>query len=49
MGAVAIQGVLEWAFIALLAGLVGVVSLFALFLLVQVVRNPGRDPKRRRT
>ena len=48
MTSFAIQGLLEWGFIAVLAGLVFLVSVFALYLLVQVIRNPGRDPDRRR-
>jgi tetrahydromethanopterin S-methyltransferase subunit B len=44
----AIQGFLEWFFVGLLVALVGVVGLFALYLVAQLVRNPGRAPKRRR-
>jgi len=44
----AIQGFLEWFFVGLLVALVGVVGLFALYLVAQLVRNPGRKPKRRR-
>jgi hypothetical protein len=45
----AIQGFLEWFFVGLLVALVGVVGLFALYLATQLLRNPGRQPKRRRT
>jgi hypothetical protein len=44
----AIQGFLEWFFVGLLAALVGIVGLFALYLAAQLVRNPGRHPKRHR-
>jgi hypothetical protein len=45
----AIQGFLEWFFVGLLVALVGVVGLFFLYLAAQLVRNPGRAPRRRRT
>ena len=44
----AIQGFLEWFFVGLLVALVGIVGLFALYLAAQLLRNPGRQPKRRR-
>ncbi|HXF73716.1 MAG TPA: hypothetical protein VNO79_14040 [Actinomycetota bacterium] len=39
---VAIQGLLEWVFLGLLAALVGAVGLFALYLVAQLFRNPAR-------
>jgi hypothetical protein len=44
----AINGFLEWFFIALLTLLVGAVSLFGLFAAIQFFRNPGRAPRPRR-
>lgn len=44
----AIQGFLEWFFVGLLVALVGVVGLFFLYLVAQLLRNPGRPPRRRR-
>jgi hypothetical protein len=46
MSVLAIQGFLEWFFVGLLVSLLGAVGLFALFVLVQLVRNPGRQPRR---
>lgn len=43
----AINGFLEWFFIALLTLLVGAVSLFGLFVAIQFFRNPGRAPRPR--
>ena len=45
----AIQGFLEWFFVGLLVALVGIVGLFALYVVAQPFRNPGRQPKRRRS
>jgi hypothetical protein len=45
---IAINGFLEWFFIALLMLLVGAVSLFGLFVAIQFFRNPGRAPRARR-
>jgi len=36
------------AVVGLLVALVGIVGLFALYLAAQLLRNPGRRPKRRR-
>ena len=44
----AIQGFLEWFFVCLLASLVLIVGAFFLFLAAQLLRNPGRPPRRRR-
>lgn len=43
----AINGFLEWFFIALLTFLVAAVSLFGLFVAIQFFRNPGRPPRSR--
>lgn len=43
----AINGFLEWFFIALLTFLVAAVSLFGLFVAIQFFRNPGRAPRPR--
>jgi hypothetical protein len=43
----AINGFLEWFFIALLTLLVAAVSLFGLFVAIQFFRNPGRAARRR--
>ena len=47
MGALAIQGFLEWFFVGLLVALLGMVGLFSIYAASQVVRNPGRSPRRR--
>jgi len=44
----AINGFLEWFFLGLLTFLVGAVSVFGLFMAIQLFRNPGRTPRRRR-
>jgi len=46
MVVIAIQGFLEWFFVGLLASLLGVVGLFSLYAASQVLRNPGRSPRR---
>lgn len=43
----AINGFLEWFFIALLTLLVVAVSVFGLFVAIQFFRNPGRAPRPR--
>jgi hypothetical protein len=43
----AVNGFLEWFFIALLTLLVVAVSLFGLFAAIQFFRNPGRAPRPR--
>jgi hypothetical protein len=43
----AINGFLEWFFIALLTLLVAAVSLFGLFVEIQFFRNPGGAPRPR--
>ena len=40
-------GALEWAFVAILVGLVGAAGVFALYLVIQLFRNPTRNPSRR--
>jgi hypothetical protein len=47
MTILAIQGFLEWFFVGLLVSLLGLVGLFSLYAISQVVRNPGRAPRRR--
>ena len=47
MNMLAIQGFLEWFFVGLLVALLGVVGLFSIYAASQVVRNPGRSPRRR--
>jgi len=43
----AIQGFLEWFFVAMLSFLVLAVGGFALFVGIQLFRNPGRQPRAR--
>jgi hypothetical protein len=38
---------LQLVFVGLLVGLVGLVGLFFLYLAAQLIRNPGRAPRRR--
>lgn len=38
---------LQLVFVGLLVGLVGLVGLFFLYLAAQLIRNPGRPPRRR--
>jgi hypothetical protein len=40
-------GALEWTFLAILVALVGVAGMFALYLVIQLFRNPTRNPSRR--
>jgi hypothetical protein len=47
MTPLAIHGFLELFFAGLLAALLGAVGAFSLFLLMQLIRNPGRAPRRR--
>ena len=47
MSVLAIQGFLEWFFVGLLVALLGVVGLFSIYAAAQMVRNPGRSPRRR--
>ena len=47
MTLLAIQGFLEWFFVGLLVSLLGIVGLFFLYAASQLVRNPGRPPRRR--
>ena len=47
MVVLAIQGFLEWFFVGMLVSLLGVVGLFSLYAASQLVRNPGRSPRRR--
>ena len=47
MSVLAIQGFLEWFFVGLLVALLGVVGLFSIYAASQMVRNPGRSPRRR--
>jgi hypothetical protein len=38
---------LQLVFVGLLVALVGIVGLFFLYLATQLIRNPGRPPRRR--
>jgi hypothetical protein len=38
---------LQLVFVGLLVALVGIVGLFFLYLAAQLIRNPGRPPRRR--